>query len=68
MKTLIEYIQELEQTAPISVSDQDVEENLDIDFDDDDETVLTDIERLKNQAGISSAIKHASAKLIGNLK
>lgn len=68
MKTLMEYIQELEQTAPISVSDQDVEENLDIDFDDDDETVLTDIERLKNQAGISSAIKHASAKLIGNLK
>ena len=64
----MEYIQELEQTAPISVSDQDVEENLDIDFDDDDETVLTDIERLKNQAGISSAIKHASAKLIGNLK
>jgi hypothetical protein len=64
----MEYIQELEQHAPISVSDQDVEENLDIDFDDDDETVLKDLERLKNQAGITSATKHASAKLIGDLK
>jgi len=56
----MEYIQELEQHAPISVSDQDVEENLNID--------LKDLERLKNQAGIKSAIKHASAKLIGDLK
>jgi len=64
----MEYIQELEQHAPISVSDQDVEENLDIDFNDDDETVLKDLERLKNQAGITSATKHASAKLIGDLK
>jgi hypothetical protein len=64
----MEYIEELEQHAPISVSDQDVEENLDIDFNDDDETVLKDIERLKNQAGITSATKHASAKLIGDLK
>jgi len=50
------------------VQPEDMEENLDLDFNDDDETVLTDIERLKNQAGIKSAIKHASAKLIGNLK
>jgi hypothetical protein len=64
----MEYIQELEQTAPISVSDSDVEENLNIDFNDDDETVLKDLERLKNKAGIKSAIKHASDKLIGNLK
>jgi hypothetical protein len=50
------------------VQPEDMEENLDLDFNDDDETVLTDIERLKNQAGIKSAIKHASDKLIGNLK
>ena len=65
MKTLKEYIQELET---IPVSDQDVEENLNIDFNDDDETVLKDLERLKNQAGITSATKHASAKLIGKSK
>ena len=64
MKTLLEYIRELEQAAPISVPDRDIEENLDIDFGDDDDSVLRDLEQLKNQAGISSATKHATAKIV----